>query len=256
MNNSSDRNIRAWVFVLGILLIFSLVGIAVIFAIREATQKAEQAMQPVNNLTSGLGTQVSQALHPTPTIVPDPVTVIREVRSLSRLETIQYTVEKVITAETGQGAFGFLFGDKLLFVAHGVVIAGIDLSKMGPQDLTVQNGVLYARLPDPEIFIATLDNQKSYVYNRQTGVLTKGDVNLETSARQAAEQEIAKAAVEDGILEQARQNGESYMYRLFVALGYKDVIFVHGTPAPVIPQPAAPTQAPPIPGVITPTIQQ
>lgn len=236
MDNSRDSNLRAWILILGILLIFSLVGLAIVYAIQETTARANQVLQPVNNLTSNLGTQVSQALHPTPTIVPDPITVIHEVRSLSRLETIQYTVEKVITAETGQGAFGFLFGDKLIFVAHGVVIAGIDLNKMSPQDLQVQNDVLYARLPAPEIFIATLDNNKSYVYNRQTGVLTRGDVNLETSARQAAEQEIEKSAIEDGILDMARQNGQNYLYRLFTSLGYKDVVFVNATPtAPSIP---------------------
>jgi hypothetical protein len=233
MNESRDRNLRAWVLVLGTLLILSLIGVAIVYAIQQSLDRANRVFQPVGDMTSGLSTQVAQVLHPTPTIVPDPITVIQEVRSLARLETIQYTVEKVITAESNQGTFGFLFGDKLLFVAHGVVVAGVDLSKMGPQDLAVSGNVLYVHLPDPEIFIATLDNDKSYVYNRDTGVFTKGDVNLETSARQAAEDEISKAAMEDGILDQARVNAENYMYRLFLSLGYRDVVFVdNGTPMP------------------------
>ena len=139
----------------------------------------------------------------------------------------------MITAETGQGALGVLFGDKLLFVAHGVVIAGVDLQKLGPKDLWVENGILYVRLPEPELFIATLDNDKSYVYDRATGLLTHGDINLETTARRAAEQEIEKAALEDGILEQAGRNAENYMYRLLLDLGYPEVIFVKPTPTPV-----------------------
>ena len=140
----------------------------------------------------------------------------------------------MITAETGQGLFGALFGDRLLFVAHGIVVAGIDLGKLGPQDLWVQDGVLYVRLPEPEIFISTLDNQKSYVYNRETGILTHGDVNLETTARQVAENEVAKAAIEDGILDLARQNGENFLYRLLRDLGFPDIIFVGSelTPTP------------------------
>jgi hypothetical protein len=117
------------------------------------------------------------------------------------------------------------------------VIAGVDLSKLQPQDLNVQNGVLYVKLPDPEIFVATLDNQKSYVYNRDTGVLTRGDVNLETTARQAAEEEIKKAALEDGILNLAQQNAESYLYRLFISLGFHDVVFTNPslpTPSPTM----------------------
>lgn len=247
MNNSRDNNIRAWVLVIGILLILALVGTAIVFAIQQTMQTAQRAVQPVNDMTSSLGTQVAQVLHPTPTIVPDPITVIQQVRSLARLETIQYTVEKVITAQTGQGAFGFLFGDKLIFVAHGVVIAGIDMSRLGPQDLSVQNGVLYVRLPPPEIFIATLDNNKSYVYNRDTGVLTKGDIDLETSARRAAEDEIQKAALEDGILSQAQQNAETYLTRLFKALGYPDVIYVGTTPSPAQLTPSLPLSITPTP---------
>jgi hypothetical protein len=147
------------------------------------------------------------------------------VRSLARLETIQYSVEKVITAETNQGTFGFLFGDRLILVAHGIVIAGIDLEQMAPEDIELRNGVLYVRLPDPEIFLTTLDNDKSYVYNRDTGLLTHGNINLESDARRAAEDEIEKAALEDGILEQAQRNAENYLYRLLLDLGYPEVIF-------------------------------
>jgi hypothetical protein len=145
---------------------------------------------------------------------------------LARLETIQYSVEKVITAEIGQGNFGFLFGDKLLFVAHGFVIAGIDMGKIQPGDLQMVNGVLNVRLPPAEVFVAALDNNKSYVYNRDTGLLTQGDMNLETTARQAAENEIKKAALEDGILNIAQQNAESYLSKLFGALGFPNPVFL------------------------------
>jgi len=232
MNSHKESSLRIWILIIGILLILSLTGLGIVMAIQETTHRAEQAIQPVSDLTSDLGTEVSKVMHPTPTVVPDPVTIIQEVRSLARLETIQYSVEKVITAETGQGAFGFLFGDRLLFVAHGVVIGGIDLGKLGPEDLSLKNGVLYVSLPEPEIFLTTLDNDKSYVYNRQTGALTKGDINLETNARRVAEDEIQKAALEDGILKLARQNGENYLYRLFISLGYQEVIFVYPTPQP------------------------
>jgi hypothetical protein len=110
--------------------------------------------------------------------------------NLARLETIQYSVEKIITAETGQEVFGPLFGDRLLFVAHGVVIAGVDLNQLEASDLKLRSGVLMVRLPHAEVFIATLDNEKSYVYDRQTGLFTKGEQDLETLARQAAEEEI------------------------------------------------------------------
>lgn len=227
-----NTNFRAWTLVIGILVILALGVSIVVFAVWQSVQATRDTIRPVNELTSNVATQVAGYLNPTPTTIPDPVTIIRGVRSLARLETIQYSVEKIITAESGQGPFGFLFGDRLILVAHGVVIAGVDLELLGPEDLWVQDGVLNVRLPEAEIFIATLDNQQSYVYDRDVGVLTKGNVDLESSARRAAEVEIANAALEDGILEQAQRNAENYLYRLLLDLGYPEVIFA--TPKPVI----------------------
>jgi len=209
---------------LSILILIVIAG-AAYYIVQSIQHSAQQAVAPFQQMNSGLQTQVSQLLHPTPTVIPDPVTYITEVRSLARLETIQYSIEKVISAELGQGTFGFLFGDKLLFVAHGTVIAGIDMAKVLPEDLRLENGVLYVKLPPPEVFIATLDNDKSYVYDRETGALRKPATELETTARQAAEQEIRKAAEEDGILELAQQNAETYLAKFFAALGYENTIF-------------------------------
>ena len=201
------------------LLILALSAYAVVTTVRSAAS-------PVQSLSEQVGTQVAQILRPTPTIRPDPVAIVREVRSLARLETIQYTVERVIIAETGQGPFGFLFGDRLLLVAHGIVIAGVDLGRVQPGDIEFDDaGRVYLTLPEPEVFVATLDNDKSYVYDRDTGLLTRGNVQLEADARRAAEAAIRDTAMEDGILNQARANAESYLYGLLRTLGYSDVVF-------------------------------
>jgi hypothetical protein len=186
-----------------------------------------ETTEPLKQLRGVIATQVSHLFHPTPTVMPDPVTIVHEVQELARLETMQYTVEKVIIAETGQGPFGFLFGDRLLLVAHGVVIAGVDLGKLDPEDLWIDDdGQVVLQLPEAEIFITSLDNEKSYVYDRDTGLLTHGDVNLEATARMAAEEEIERAALEDGILAQAQLNAENYLYRMMRSLGFSEVIFV------------------------------
>src|SRR4030066_689032 len=181
---NKDKNLLPWILVIGVLVV--LIGAAggVVLTIQRTTLRA---VQPVSDMTSDLGPQVANILHPTPTVLPDPVTIINQIRPLARLETIQYTVEKVITAEVGQDSLAPLFGDRLLFVGHGYVIAGIDLGKIRSQDLTFEDGMLMIHLPEAEIFVATLDNDKSYVYDRETGLLTHGDINLETTARQAAE---------------------------------------------------------------------
>ncbi len=212
-----------------LVLILVVIGAAyyLVNSVQQSAQNAiNNATSPFRESNAALQTQVADLMHPTPTIIPDPVTYIKDIQALARLETIQYTVEKVITAETGQGNFSFLFGDSLLFVAHGYVIAGIDMSKIQPQDMAYQNGVLYVRLPPAEVFVATLDNEKSYVYRRDTGILTKQTVDLETLARQSAEDEIKKAALEDGILNLAEQNAESFLTKFFAALGFPNAQFI------------------------------
>ncbi|MDF1499563.1 MAG: DUF4230 domain-containing protein [Anaerolineales bacterium] len=189
----------------------------------------QRATAPVEEMRQQISTQVSAFINPTPTIMPDPITIVHELRPLARLETMQYSVEKVITAETGQGPFGFLFGDRLLLVAHGTVIAGVDLDKLGRDDIKVDaEGRVTVALPAAEVFITSLDNERSYVYDRDIGLLRKGDVQLESAARLAAEQEMLKAAIEDGILDQAQTNAENYLYRLLRSLGFSDVTFTVG----------------------------
>lgn len=215
---------KSWIIIVGLIFtILVLAGFGLAAAFRNIT---ETVLDPIRSANSDLSTQVSQVLHPTPTIMPDPVTIVNEIKTLARLETIQYTVEKVITAETGQELLGKLFGDRLLLIAHGKVIAGVDLSKLTREDIQISNGLIEIDLPDPEIFAATLDNQKSHVYDRDTGLFRQGDPDLETLARQAAEEEIYQAALEDGILEQANLNAEIFLERLLDDLGFKKVLFV------------------------------
>jgi hypothetical protein len=221
----------ATILVVGLLLIAAVTGFLLVQAVRGVTQVP-------GDVVGGVATSVQQIIHPTPTIYPSPVTVIHEVRALARLESAQYTIEKVITAETGQGTLGALFGDRLLLVAHGQVIAGVDLARLQSSDITVTpDGRATIIMPAAEVFVATLDNDKSYVYDRETGLLTRGDTNLETQARQVAQDEILRAALEDGILQLAQSNAEAFLRSLLLSFGYTEVTVIYGTPSPA----AAPT---------------
>ena len=222
-----DNKRSKFLWILVILVIFVVVvSSAAWFLAIGLKEQVKNTLSPLQQTNNALSTQIANLLHPTPTVIPDPVTIIRQIQSLARLETIQYSIEKVITAEVNQGAFGPLFGDKLLLVAHGTVIAGVDLQKMDELDLALNGDVLEVHLPETEVFSASLNNEQSYIYDRTTGLLTKGNPQLETTARQAAEKEILSAAIEDGILDLAQQNAEVYLERLFNTLGYLKVVFV------------------------------
>ena len=153
-------------------------------------------------------------------------TVIKEIRSLNRLETAQFTIEKVIDAGTTGNRFEeLLFGDRILLIAHGAVIAGVDLSKINPEDVVINNDVLTISLPPPEILVTRLDPEMTRVYDRRTGVLSKGDKDLESQARTEAEKIIREAACTGGILREASQNAQRQLTVIFKGLNFSSVIF-------------------------------
>lgn len=162
---------------------------------------------------------------PTVTLDMSRPAVIDQIRSLSKLETVNYELEKVVSGKSSGPLPDFLTSDKILLVAHGEVVAGIDLSNIQPQDVITNGTGVTIRLPKSQILYSKLDNQKTYVYDRQTGLFNKPDPNLESSIRTAAEQQIVQAATEDGILSKADENARQVLRTLLTGLGYKDVQF-------------------------------
>lgn len=163
---------------------------------------------------------------PTVTIDTSRPTVIDQVRPLGKLESIHYQLEKVVTGKSSGPLPDFLTSDKILLVAHGEVVAGVDMSKITTKDIVVISDTVTIRLPKAEVLYSKLDNDKTYVYDRQTGVFSRPDPNLETQIRQAAEQEILKTALEDGILTKAGENAQDVLRTLLTGLGYKEVRFL------------------------------
>lgn len=151
--------------------------------------------------------------------------VITQLRTLSRYETASFTIEKIIEAGSeGNRYQELLFGDRILLVANGEVIAGFDFSELSEQDITLSEDSVTLNLPPPQILSARLDSQKTRVYDRRQGFLTHGDKDLESLARGEAEKSIRLAACEGKILEMAGKNAVSQMSALIKSLGYTTVV--------------------------------
>lgn len=151
--------------------------------------------------------------------------VIVQMQAMARLETMIFTVEKVIEAEkSGNAITDVFFGDKILLIAHGEVVAGVDLGKLDGSRVTVgDDNSISVALPPSEVFMARLDNDKTRVYDRDRGLLSRGDARLETKARQAAEASILNAACEQGILERAANEARTQVESLLRLLEFSRV---------------------------------
>lgn len=165
------------------------------------------------------------------TYVRNTDTVLVAVRSLARLESVAFHMERVIDLKQEHPhAFGMVkTKDSILLVAAGDVIAGIDLSKLKPEDVLVKpyERRVQLRVPPAEILSVSLDEQRTYVHSRSTTMLTKPALDLETRARQQAVGSIRDAALQAGILERARQTATQTLRALVLSLGY-EVDFIQG----------------------------
>lgn len=151
-------------------------------------------------------------------------TVIKQIEALNRLETAQFTVEKIIDIGTSGTIFSqFLYGDRILLIAHGQVIGGFDLSKVKEEDIRVDGSTLKMKLPAPEVLVTRLDSEQTRVYDRDQGILTKGDRDLESEARKEAEAVIRDAACKGGVLQEASKNARNQMTTQFKGLGFTTV---------------------------------
>ncbi len=153
-------------------------------------------------------------------------TVVDRIQRLQRLETVVYTMDKIVSGARETAFFpDFLAGDRLLMLVHGEVVAGIDFSNLKPGDVKVDGKQVRLHLPGPQVFTTRLDSGKTRVYSRQTGLLVPSDPNLETQVRQEAEHQLLQAAVADGILRTAQQNASTTITSLLQGLGFERIEF-------------------------------
>ncbi len=153
-------------------------------------------------------------------------TVVDRIQRLQRLETVVYTVDKLVSgAKENPLLPDFLAGDRLLMMVHGEVVAGIDFSNLKTNDVTVEGKQVHLHLPAAQVFSTRLDSAKTRVYSRQTGLLVSTDPDLETQVRQEAERQMQQAALADGILRTAQQNAASTITSLLQGLGFEKIDF-------------------------------
>jgi len=153
-------------------------------------------------------------------------TVVRQIQQLQRLETVIYTMDKIISGERNNPYLPkVLVGDRLLLVVHGEVIGGVNLANLHLSDVKIEDHKLSIHLPAAEIFTTRIDNQKTRVYSRDTGLFSSPDPNLETEVRQEAERQLQQAALQDGILKSADQNARNTVSSMLKGLGFGAIEF-------------------------------
>lgn len=148
-------------------------------------------------------------------------TLLQQAQSLNELVTVKYVLERVVVLEDVKW-----YGEnRVLLLAHGVVKAGVDLGRLQPADLTVRSNRISIKLPPARIFDVYLDDQRTQVIERTTGLLRAFDKDLEQNVRRNAVDDLQRAARRGGILKDADLQAREQLGRLFRGAGFAEVEF-------------------------------
>lgn len=155
--------------------------------------------------------------------------IITDIQKLSRLQSVAFSVDTVITASK-EGSWQKLWQDeqKGLFVAHGRVLAGVDLSKISSEMVQVaqrtdSQGDLLTHVtvsvPPSEVFAVYLDDIE--VYDWQTGLfgVVDNDPKILSEAQLSAKNEVLKKACQGDVMTMAANNAAEQIKGLFVLTG-------------------------------------
>ena len=153
--------------------------------------------------------------------------VVEGIKELDQLATVRWTESVPVTRETGGDILDRLFsGEKVIVIATGKVEAGVDLGDIDKDQVSVNGDSVTIDLPEPEILSASLDEERTRVYDRDFSPLNlRPDDDLVEEARLQAVEKITDAARENEILDTAEHNAEDSVRAFVTTLGFEEVRF-------------------------------
>ena len=153
--------------------------------------------------------------------------VVEGIQKLDQLATVRWTESVPVTKESGGDLFERVFaGEKVMVIATGNVEAGVDLGDIHEDDVSVSGDTVTIALPEAEILSATLDEEKTRVYDRDLSPLNlHPDDDLVEQARLLAVRKLEARARENNILDAAEQNAKEGIRAFVITLGFQKVRF-------------------------------
>lgn len=145
--------------------------------------------------------------------------ILQEIEKLGKLELVKYNYKEVVEMENVAKRYldlGYFYipggqDQKAVLIAQGEAVACIDLQKIKKEDIELRQDTLYVKLPQPEIcyYKVNLENSKFYDLKTSNDQKKAGEFVDEVYAK--AEAQIKDAAVQSGILADAKTMSNSVL---------------------------------------------
>lgn len=141
--------------------------------------------------------------------------VVQQIEELGNLEVVKYNIQDVVQYEKKRT---WLPNSKASLMVAGEVIACVDLTKLGKDDIFTDKDSVSLILPVPEICHYKVDHSRSKVYNIEYGLWETA--KLVDDAYAHAEQHLYESALNMGIAQESRQNAIKVLTPILRGLGF------------------------------------
>lgn len=165
--------------------------------------------------------------------------LLKSIQDLSRFVAAEGNFEVIIDVQQNRQYIPeFLINERTLFVAAGTVDAYVDFSAIGAGAIVESEDrkSVEIRLPAPALGEPNIDNERSYVYATQRGLLNrlgdafKDDPNRLRDVYRLADEKIAKSAVDSGLRDRAQENTRKMLDGMLRSLGYTTITVTFAAP--------------------------
>ena len=147
--------------------------------------------------------------------------MVAKITSMGKLELVKYAMKDVIEQKE---VHPILPDSRVLLLAVGEVTACIDLTKVKKSDITQSKDSVIVYLPEPEICNASLDHEKSKVYDIRGAWFQESAKNMVEDVYKLAEKKVLDNAKQMNVLGMARQNAQLIFKPLLESISGKRVI--------------------------------
>lgn len=154
--------------------------------------------------------------------------LLRSIDDIGEYRAATANMQVVVDVEKDSGILPDLIkGERTILVAAGTVDAGVDLGALAAGDVVLDGRAVTIRLPHARLYEAQVDLGRSYVVDRQRGLVDRvadaiGDGPPEDSETYVvAETKLGEAARKDPtLLATAERNTRAMLTTLVTSLGY------------------------------------
>ncbi len=164
-----------------------------------------------------------------PVVIADTPVLITEMKELAELFSVSQYHEVIVDSTISEKsqldqAFALLDFDtyterSVVYIAHGKVYAGFDLSALHDSSLVVKDSVLTIKLHSPEI-MDVIVNPNDFALFEQTGEWSFDEL---TAIKARAKDMIRRRAIESSILERSEKAGVESLKAFYSSMGFKKV---------------------------------